>query len=267
MKNFHYLCAKIILYYIYMSKVTDIKARHPEMILDLVEMFAKHDPSNTNKYLEYMVKIASVHVKSEEFIKGIEDCFSDIFEIVGKFDNFVDSPIIKNKDIYSYEINDLIKVIEEAEKHKTDKHIKERETIHLYRDDNFNVLIPLTYDSSRIYGSTTKWCTTTKDSPSQFISHTNSGVLVYVINKKDNVPSKYQKVAWYIQGKDQSFKYGDSVSIWDNEDRQIKGFTEVFELMNKHIDKPVRDILMNLTSLVEEHNYTTSKNQNELKAL
>ena len=106
-----------------MSKISDIRERHPEMVIDLVEMFAKHDPSKTLKYLEYMVNVASDFVMGETFQKGIEDSFQEVFEVINKFDKFIDSPIIKNKDIYSYGVGDLVKVLDEAEKHKTDKQL------------------------------------------------------------------------------------------------------------------------------------------------
>lgn len=251
-----------------MSKITDIKERYPEMTIDLVDIFAKHDPSSTKKYLEYMVKISSDHTKSEEFIGGIEKCFEDVFELIQKFDSFIDSPCINNKDIYSYkDVNKLVKIVEDAEKNKTERYIKDKETIQLYRDDNFNVVIPLTHESSLLYGSSTKWCTASKDSSSQFTKHYSEGVLIYVINKKSTVPDKYKKVAWFVQGKNGLFKYDTNVTIWDSTDAQVKGFTETFDLMNNYLEKAVRDKLMTIISTVENLGYTISKNSEALKKI
>lgn len=263
MESLCYFCHKYHLNSIYMSKLNDLKAKHPEMVIDLIEIFAEHDPSKTNKYLEYMVKNCKEFVETE-LIKSIPQVFSDVFTAVEKFEKYIDSPAIENKDVNSYTLKELVEIVDQAENYKSNSFIKTNETIHLYRDENFNVIIPLSHASSMLYGSSTKWCTTQKSS-SHFDTHIGKGVLIYVIVKKPNTPDKYKKIAWYVEGNKSSHTYGSGVSIWDSLDNQVKGFTETFELMNNLLDKPIRDKLLSVIATIENNGYNTVKNADKLK--
>ena len=60
----------------------------------------------------------------------------------------------------------------------------ENETIKVYEDDVWLLVRPLSYLSSKKYGSNTKWCTTTESNSEYFIKYSSKGVLIYCINKK-----------------------------------------------------------------------------------
>ena len=39
-----------------MGKIKDLKERHPEFVIDLIDLFSDMDPTRTNKYVPFMVK-------------------------------------------------------------------------------------------------------------------------------------------------------------------------------------------------------------------
>ena len=74
------------------------------------------------------------------------------------------------------------------------------------------LLRPLTFQSSRKYGSNTKWCTTQENNPDYFMKYSNKGVLIYCINKKTG----YKVASFY------SLDKGDpEFSFWNQKDTRV----------------------------------------------
>jgi hypothetical protein len=63
----------------------------------------------------------------------------------------------------------------------------------IYDDETFVILAPLTLKASQVYGAGTKWCTSSREYEHQFYKYTQSGILLYIINKKDNQKYAYHK--------------------------------------------------------------------------
>ena len=57
----------------------------------------------------------------------------------------------------------------------------------VYEDDQYFCIKPLTYEASVSYGYQTKWCTASVHDQSYFYNHSRDGVLVYVIDKINNM--------------------------------------------------------------------------------
>jgi hypothetical protein len=117
---------------------------------------------------------------------------------------------------------------------------------------------PLTYEASKKYGSTTKWCTTNKNNPEYFYKYYR-GVLIYCINRKSG-----KKVAMHCH------LDGMEVSFWNSEDIRIDS---IFSGLDEEcIDVIKREIILgksnydlvpdDLKSLENEYQY-----ENELVTL
>jgi len=78
------------------------------------------------------------------------------------------------------------------EKFKVEPHEYEK----LYEDDNFLLVIPLTFEASCKYGAGTKWCTTSKDKDDMFEKHFKMGSLGYLIVKNKNLQDKLQSTKY-----------------------------------------------------------------------
>ena len=64
------------------------------------------------------------------------------------------------------------------------------EYVKLYQDENFELVVPLTFEASRKYGANTKWCTTSKCSDSMFDKHNKMGSLAYLIIKNPEISNR-----------------------------------------------------------------------------
>jgi hypothetical protein len=79
-------------------------------------------------------------------------------------------------------------------------------------NDEWLLIRPLTFQSSKKYGSNTKWCTTQENNPDYFMKYANKGVLIYCINKKSGY-----KVASFnsLDKNDPEF------SFWNQKDTRV----------------------------------------------
>jgi len=90
---------------------------------------------------------------------------------------------IPNSDISTYkDFNEISSAVSDAEEKVKQKEL-ERQVIKLYNNDEWSVIIPLSYEASKTYGANTKWCTTQEKYWNEYIT---SYKLIYIQNKKTN---------------------------------------------------------------------------------
>jgi len=198
----------------------------------VLKHFTQNDPSGNNKYLMWMVKM---YLNPEE--RGTSP--NDISSVVQRFHKNVDRlnvAFIMNMDIFdpssristspknidSYDdLSQLERVMDELDT-KTTKKEKEKEAKSgvdkLYEDDRWLLVRPNTYEGSCYYGSSTKWCTASKDAPQHFASYTKSGNLFYIIDKKRDV-GDFFKIALHK-------KWSGEEMWYDRADNELKQETE-----------------------------------------
>lgn len=87
-----------------------------------------------------------------------------------------------------------------------------------YRDDEWLLLRPLTYQSSLKYGAGTKWCTASKHNPEHFFRYSERGILAYCINLKTGEKFGYFKE---LRIGDSSVNYDLELSFWNMADNRI----------------------------------------------
>lgn len=108
----------------------------------------------------------------------------------------------------------------------------EKETIICFKDEQFLLLKPLSFESSRCYGSGTKWCTTMEDDKSYFYNYSKDGILLYLIDYKN--PSN----KWGIHKN----LNDEEVSYWDildkrKDSRQTKLPSYILDEIDKVLDE------------------------------
>lgn len=125
--------------------------------------FFSEDASKITQDLKKYDKLNNKNILSQED-KNIHNIqgYADLWEVLNK---------------YSKEIDE----IELKEKPLSDEDRKK-----LFENDEWLVVIPLTFKASCKYGANTRWCTTAKDDPSYFEYYSKDGPLIIIINKKDN---------------------------------------------------------------------------------
>jgi hypothetical protein len=114
---------------------------------------------------------------------GIEMMGSDNMDALNEFERHAKANRITNPDISQYkdfnQINDAVKEAEEKVRLKE----LEKQVIKLYDDDEWSVVIPLSFEASKIYGANTKWCTTQER---HWNDYYKTYKLIYIQNKKTN---------------------------------------------------------------------------------
>jgi hypothetical protein len=169
-----------------MSRLDRLKEQHPELNISVMDVIVKLDPTKTYKYTEFLVK------KFKEFYDdyddwviglGIEMMGRENMESLNEFEIHAKANRITNPDISQYkgfrEIGNAVKEVEEKVKMKE----LEKQVIKLYDNDEWSVVIPLSYEASKIYGANTKWCTTQER---YWDDYYKTYKLIYIQNKKTN---------------------------------------------------------------------------------
>jgi hypothetical protein len=213
------------------------KAIGTEMLSDESEevlgYFIDGDPSGNHKYLMWMVKM-----------HDIDSGFSPnmLIDLVGRFHNNLDkihpALILQHGDLGMYsgsriatspknidsypDYRSLKGVVEAAEESVTRKQ-KETEAKSgvdkLYEDERWLLVKPNTYEGSCYYGSSTKWCTASREAPHHFQDYSKDGNLFYIIDKSKDLGDFY-KIALYK-------KFSDGSEEWyDRADNELSNQTE-----------------------------------------
>lgn len=169
-----------------MSRLDKLKEQHPELNISVIDIIGRLDPTKTYKYSEFLIK------KFKEFYSeyddwsiglGIEMMGSGNMDELNKFEVHAKANRITNPDISQYKDFTQIKyAVEEAEEKLKMKEL-EKQVIKLYDNEEWSVVIPLSYEASKTYGANTKWCTTQERYWSEYIL---TYKLIYILNKKTN---------------------------------------------------------------------------------
>jgi hypothetical protein len=155
-------------------------------------------------------------------------------EYIKNFTRFVtynERGLIDNNDVTTYKNFDQIcKEVNKADLKDLSKSLS-KQVVTLLNNDEWLIIKPLTYESSKKYGANTKWCTTSASSPEYFYRYFRNGILTYCLNKKTGY-----KIAAYRELK------AKSVTFWDQEDSQTDSFSselpiEIISLLRKEYNE------------------------------
>jgi hypothetical protein len=171
-----------------MSRLDRLKEQHPELNISLIDMLVKVDPTSTYKYTEFLIKMIKEMFIDDDASDiglniGIDILGWDNVDSLNEFEIHSRAGRIKNSDISSYknwkQIKNSVKDAEEVVKQKE----AEKQINKLYDDSEWLVVIPLSFESSKVYGMGTKWCTTQENHWNDYISNYK---MIYIINKLSN---------------------------------------------------------------------------------
>ena len=223
-----------------MSIVNELKKQYPELGYSIIDFFDLLDISGSRKYLPLLCKLLrdNVVMKDEGYEMSVREqlaesdidstkipdnkiylsnWFVDIlgYENVKTFNKFMklmENNLIDKKDVTSYNSFDEISFeISKAEFRTISKSLS-KQVHHEYEDDNWLVIRPLTFESSKKYGASTKWCTTSERHPEHFVKYWKNGILVYFINKM---------TGYKFAGYKELFSIAPEFSFWDVQDSRI----------------------------------------------
>jgi len=122
----------------------------------------------------------------------------------------------------------ILKVLKEETYQITEKFkVSSDEYIKLFKNDNFELVVPLTFEASKKYGANAKWCTTTRCDDTMFNKHNEMGSLAYLVIKNPEIAQRLgnTKYGLFINKPDDNYlggkyaapsgimMYGDNNSI------------------------------------------------------
>lgn len=226
-----------------MSKIKDLKKIESNNV-NLITLFSTFIKSDKTKYIELFHKLLKNQFNNimsrEDIITNIEYNFSEIdrekfkdlsllelffisaitnsvesdqFKLFNVFCDFNERTLIENNDVTTYKsFEEILNEVNKVEM-KLITNLSEKQVVTLFNDEEWVIIKPLTYESSKKYGSNTKWCTTSSQNPEYFYKYFRNGILIYCINRKTGY-----KIASYKALNEKE------ISFWDQKDNRIDSF-------------------------------------------
>lgn len=241
-----------------MSRLDRLKEQHPELNISLIDMLVKVDPTSTYKYTEFLIKMIKEMFISDDagdigLNIGINILGWDNVDSLNEFEIHSRAGRIKNSDISSYknwkQIENSVKDAEEVVKQKE----AEKQINKLYDDSEWLVVIPLSFESSKVYGMGTKWCTTQENHWNDYISNYK---MIYIINKLSNEK--------YAISRD---KRSDSkIQAWLSDDKETSPFmlplpSNIMSIITEEVRKKecLRDLMGGISDEIKDDVYDVMK--------
>ena len=225
-----------------MSRIDKLKEQHPELNVSVIDLLSKVDPTDSYKYTEFLVKklkswYGHTTIEKTHIAMGIELVGEENTKILNEFELHSKAGRIKKNDISQHKdfgsLSESVKEAEEIVKLKE----AEKQTVKLMDTDEYCIVIPLSYEASKIYGAGTKWCTTQERYWNDYVDKYK---LIYIIQKKTN--KKYA----VSRRKDDDTK----IQAWLDNDNEVSPFLlplspEVMTIITDEVKKNecVKDLI------------------------
>ena len=85
----------------------------------------------------------------------------------------------------------ILQILREETQQITEKFkVSPDEYVKLFKNNNFELVVPLTFEASKKYGANAKWCTTTRCDDTMFNKHNEMGSLAYLIIKNPEIAQR-----------------------------------------------------------------------------
>lgn len=211
---------------------------NPEYNINLVEVAEVLLKNKKTKYIELFLRLLIDKVSNNKFryyehdkhLDLIRDHFNlvkyrilepliadlrikEIIDSVNEYADYNERGLIENNDITSIrDVSDVQNEVSKSFIRRNNSDLK-RQVKEYYRDDEWIIVQPISFLSSVLYGSGTKWCTSMKTDSSYFFKYSYDGMLIYCINTKTN--EKYGIFKSEHQGTSVWNKVDDKIDIID----------------------------------------------------
>jgi hypothetical protein len=207
--------------------IKKIKKENNSINISLVDLIGKLDNSETKKYTQFLVKILKKNFDNEQdfLLRDLSHRERKIDQVLTNstfdgwitrkiltnlygwdevdsfidFCNFMERGLTNEKDISKYDSWEMVTSEVFQAKNRNLFKMAKKEVKVVYEDDQYMCIKPLTYAASVSYGYQTRWCTASVQEPSYFYNHSKDGVLVYLIDKINNVKFGFYHNSHQIQ--------------------------------------------------------------------
>jgi hypothetical protein len=207
--------------------IKKIKKENDSINISLIDLIGKLDNSETKKYTQFLVKILKKNFDNEQdfLVRDLSHRERKIDQVLtnSTFDGWLTRKVLTNlygwdevdsfinfcefmergltneKDISKYDSWEMVTSEVFQAKNRNLFKMAKKEVKVVYEDDQYMCIKPLTYAASVSYGYQTRWCTASVQEPSYFYNHSKDGVLVYLIDKINNVKFGFYHNSYQIQ--------------------------------------------------------------------
>lgn len=226
-----------------MSKIKDLKL-NPENNLNVISVLELFSPEGKSKYTDTLLRLMKSTPNIKEHIKEIKQYLTSNFNFISegslsqfsdiqllliyrfidsffnvsdlqsyrKFCEYNERGLITQNDLTKYKsFEEIMSSVSLAEM-KVDMKEMESQILKIHEDNEWLIIRPLTYASSKKYGSNTKWCTTQETNSEYFTKYSSKGVLIYCINKVTG----YKVASFHSLDKNEP-----EFSYWNQKDSRI----------------------------------------------
>lgn len=232
-----------------MGRIDDIRKQNEDLNITLLDIILSVDPTNTYKYSQFLIKMIKEVISPDQIKKVIgEGMFGeDRIDMLKKFEGHCQANRIKNSDISKYKTWGDIKTSVDAADEVVKLKELEKQVIKLHEDNDWSVVLPQTFEASKVYGAGTKWCTTKK---THWDSYFPNYKLIYIIQKSTD--KKYAI----------SRKYDDDSKIqaWLSNDEETSPLLlplpeEIMIKVISEVRKGKNDLVLNNLALEKNYEY------------
>lgn len=248
-----------------MSKIKDLKL-NPDNNLNIISILELFSPNGKSKYTDTLLRLMNNTPKIKDHIKEIKQYITSNFNFISedslsqfsdiqlllvyrfldsffniqdlqtfrKFCEYNERGLVSQNDLTKYKSFEEIMLSVSLADMKVDMKEMESQIIKIHEDDEWLLIRPLTYVSSKKYGSNTKWCTTQETNSEYFTKYTAKGILIYCINKVTG----YKVASFYSLDKnDPEFSYWNQKDIRiDSTDSELT--LELIVLIRDYVKDP-----------------------------
>ena len=225
------------------NKLDDAIAKYGNVVnSSTLNQLYSGDPSESKKYFNWMVNqwINNQSISPSKVVNVVELFHQNINKITSKnlesISGLSDRILSNPKDINSYSLEELNKVVEAVGNIKSKSEIKHEGTDVIYEDDRWLVVSPLTREASCYYGANTKWCTAAKEN-NQFDRYNSTGLLIYFLDKSRS-SGNYYKMALNVD-----YRGEKRWSTWYNEEDEEFAGWKIIELLPQELYKNVNSYI------------------------
>ena len=260
-----------------MSRIKEL-INDPTNNISLIDLFELFVPEKKTKYVDLMVRIMKNTNDISTYSYDIRQDMLAKFPFIKEYDltKIDDSAIVYYDAIMEslYDVDDLssfhrfcehnergLIIQNDLSKYKDFDEITsqlsisdmranekefEKQIRKIHEDNEWLILRPLTYESSKKYGANTKWCTAGETNENYFNKYSKNGILIYCVNKLSGY-----KVAVYKSLEED----GDAkISFWNQKDNKIDALdTELpIEMLGIIKSESIHNNVSNITFLSHE---------------
>lgn len=236
-----------------MSQIGDLKAK-PANTFNFIELIQRFSDEEDTTYIKLIDKLIKERI-NQRVSKTTNPMFGDnVIEnafISMLFSNFVlpdemasinyfctkhKSNAITGVDLQKVDINTVVNKATVMRKKELETEKQNMIEI-IHEDEDWLLLLPLSYEASLKYGASTKWCTASKNDDSHYHSYSKKGILIYCINKKNNVKYGFYKD---LEHKSASYNPTSAISLWDTKDEYVELIEadmpmEILKVLSAHV--------------------------------